>query len=164
MARNGASVPTATTWLKQDGHCYVVDSCPYALLKAQLAALPGGQGKGHGLFKPARDLKTMLASAPRPSSLASPSAPRAMSLAKAGTGPRRGLLLDYILLGQHCLNIDFGETNGVKTGPAAVGTTISLDHWTAYYAPGTELAHADGPAVVGLNRLGGQPHRAQRQR
>jgi hypothetical protein len=133
----GPTVPTATAWVTQPGsdgqggHCYVVDSVPYLLVKAQLAALPGGQGKGHGRFKPAKDLKTMLASAPRPSPASSP-APRPMTLAKAGARPVAGLVLDYIFAANYLLNINFGGRTGEKAGPAAVGQSSS-DYWNGFY-------------------------------
>jgi hypothetical protein len=134
----GPTVPTATTWVGQSGpdgqggNCYVLDSVPYLLVKAQLAALPAGQGNGHGMFKPAKDLKTMIASARRPSP-ASSSAPHPMTLAKAGTRPRAGLVLDYVLTVNSLLNINFGGHTQDKSGPAAVGS--SGDYWNGFYYP-----------------------------
>ncbi len=135
----GPTVPTATTWVTETGpdgqpaHCYVMDSVPYLLVKAQLAALPAGQGKGHGMFKPAKDLKTMIASMPHRLPAAS-SAPRRMSLAMAGARPRAGLLLDYVLTANSLLNINFGDSLNDKTGPAAAGQSGG-DSWNAYYYP-----------------------------
>jgi hypothetical protein len=147
----GPAVPTATTWLGQPrqtpaqswrgSDCYVVDSTPYVLVKAQLAALPAGQGTGHGMFKPAKDLKTMLAGVPHhwpPATLHSSLAPRPMSLAKAGARPGPGLVLDWTMVYNYLLNIDFGGVLNAKVGPAAVGQSTN-DFWNPWYYPTNSL-------------------------
>ncbi len=149
--KEGPAVPTVTTWTREatpdgfGGRCFVLDSVPYPLVKAQLTALPAGKGKGHGMFKPAPDLKTMLASIPRPSpaetsafgirhSAFSPLGTRPMSLAKVGTRPAPGLMIDYIFSLGNLLNIDFGGVQGTKVGPAQVGHSTN-DYWNPWYEP-----------------------------
>ncbi|HXP63796.1 MAG TPA: hypothetical protein VN829_25035 [Dongiaceae bacterium] len=163
---SGPTVPTATAWVEQPDpdpsarlmHYYVVDSTPYVLVKAQLATLPASQQPGHAQFKPARDLKTMLAALRRPHTPALAPSPLVarrsslltspMAVAKAGAEPPRGLLLDYIMVAMPLLNIDFGGVAGSKVGPAAAGRGTN-DYWNPWYYPYnssvtlTNLAWAD---------------------
>ena len=139
MGAQGATVPTATTWVRQApqggqaGHCYVVESVPYVLLKAKLAALPPGQGQGQGMLRRAPSLRTMLASVPQ-APARPPAAANPMALARVAKRPGPALVLDYILAQNDLLNINFGGVAGAKVGPAAVGQSAT-DYWNPCYYP-----------------------------
>jgi hypothetical protein len=130
------SVPSGKAWqvFREPGgktSRYLIESTPYRLLKPLLDALP--VRTAFKAPRPSKDLKTALAALSSPAQ----AKPDSKLMAKVPTSihSQPGVVLDYLLVTDRLLNIDFGAGN--KSGFAAFGQQ-SWDCWNAYYYTGSE--------------------------
>ncbi len=139
------SVPVSKAWVQINGRSFLVESSPYALLEPQLEALPVAAvepgDRKQGVVERA-DLHL-----PSPKVKQGSTGP--LLAAQTGAGNTPGVVLDYMIVNNAVLNINFGADWSNRVGMAAIGVT-SNDFWNGYYFPGndstvtvTDLAWSD---------------------
>jgi hypothetical protein len=126
------TVPVAKTWQQFPGSTawWLIESAPWSLLKPQLDALPtASYNPGGGN---ARSIETALRNrAPfSPGELCTDP----IQVASVDTSSEPGVVLDYLLVNSHLINVNLGGAAPEKVGFAAVGQTEN-DFWNTYYFP-----------------------------
>jgi len=135
-AAPAGKIPIAKQWVLHDQRAFLVESIDFLSMKPMLESLPA-------------------ASPARPGVAAAKPAGAGWSMAADTTPEAPGVVLDYILVYDAIINVNFGAAPSVvKTGPAAAGTGPD-DYWNRYYqpwiSPGTlpTLDYADGTQASG---------------
>src|ERR1043166_4604437 len=137
LGQAGLDVPVAKSWQRFEGRdsWFLIESTPYPLLKAQLDTLPHAS-----ILRTTRgqmaDMRTAMRR--RTNRAATAVSTNVIRLAKANSNATPGVVLDYLIVNNASLNVDFGwGTN--KTGFAAIGQSTN-DYWNWYVNPGLTSA------------------------
>jgi hypothetical protein len=131
LGEKSRGLPIAKKWEVIAGRTFLEEAIPYRLLKAQLERLPVARASAGVAKLP--DILTAAREIPRVSPKGAPV--RTMSLAKASVEANPGVVLDYLIVNNHLLNVDFSGTGSPnKTGFAAVGQSAN-DYWNHYRFP-----------------------------
>jgi hypothetical protein len=140
LGNSAADVPTAARMVEISGRRFIVESVPYPLIAAQMAALP--EGTLHASATRRGSLRTLLAGVPSPSSR-DLSSVKPTLLAGSSIDSRPGFVLDYLMVSARVGNVDFGAPYPAKSGFAAVGQTPS-DPWMPFWFPNAHIATRNG--------------------
>jgi hypothetical protein len=150
LGEAGEPVPVYKRWQAVEGRSFLIEATPLKWIAARLAALPRYAGP-----LPSRTVTQLprLLAGLRRADAATPSLAR-MERSAWKLEDEPGLVLDYLIVNQALLNVDFA--GGLKSGPAAVGQCED-DWWNVYYFPGesaaalTDLEWSDRtPSEIGL--------------
>jgi hypothetical protein len=142
LGDSGAAVSTAITFEQIDGSWYLIESTPYALIKAQIDSLP--EGTLHAKIGKRCSLRSMLASLPhvrgqRNSVNTSGVDTTKMVVANADADAGPGVVLDYLIVSSPIINVDLSPGSPAKTGYAAIGQATN-DYWNAISFSGSSSA------------------------
>jgi Concanavalin A-like lectin/glucanases superfamily/Bacterial TSP3 repeat len=162
LGDSGVEVPSGKTFLTVEGGHYLVEFCPWLLVKALVDSLP--TGTLHAQVKARGDMKRLIAQLPKPKATSTSSAKMRLALNSslspelAASKPHEtqpGVVLDYLLVSTHLINVDLsGGTSPYKQGPAAVGQYANdfWVNWPAGYSSLANLTWSDqsGSSGVGL--------------
>nr|WP_321349275.1 LamG-like jellyroll fold domain-containing protein [uncultured Methanoregula sp.] len=126
-------LPIQKRWVEEQGRRFLVESIDLAVVRASLEKLPpqtAAVERRGSLPSPA---SRRLAATP----FKKPAEHELAALGGVGSGrpgPTPGLLLDFLLVNNAIINVDFGGV-AADTGPAVVGNG-SGDFWNLYHYPG----------------------------
>jgi Bacterial TSP3 repeat len=134
LGDSSVEIPVGKSWQKLEGRDFLIESTPFLLLKEQLDKLPPESAS----IAPRKrqTIEQALLQAPAPNGTGRAAKPFLMA---QGPLQKTGVVLDYLIVSSHLLNIDFGDLQGNKVGFAAIGQTTN-DYWNAYHFPGVSPA------------------------
>src|ERR1051326_642044 len=144
LGDSNVEVPSGKTLMTVDGNHYLVEFCPWLLMKALVDSLPSGTL--HAKVKARGELKSVIAQMPKPGPNKSTRQmvqikPRSPVFAlNESTNSRPGVVLDYLLVTRHLIDVDLSGATPAKLGVAAVGQYTN-DFWINYLSSYSSLAN-----------------------
>jgi RHS repeat-associated protein len=144
LGNSTVEVPSAKTYMTVEGNHYLVEFCPWLLVKALVDSLPSGTL--HAKVKARGELKSAIAQMPKPSPDKSKkrmvlAKPRSSGLAfNDSSDSRPGVVLDYLLVSSHLIDINLSGAIPEKLGVAAVGQYTN-DFWITWLSSYSSLAN-----------------------
>src|SRR6267142_3621247 len=144
LGNSTVEVPSGKTYMMVEGNHYLVEFCPWLLVKALVDSLPSGIL--HAKVKARGELKSAIAQMPKPSLDKSKkrmvlAKPRSSGLAfNDSSDSRPGVVLDYLLVSSHLVDVNLSGANPEKLGVAAVGQYTN-DFWITWLSSYSSLAN-----------------------
>lgn len=141
LGDSAVEIPSGKTFINVDESHYLVEFCPWLLVKALVDSLPSGtlhaKAKAHG------ELKSLMAQLPKLQPAAgsakmrfvSPSSKSGLALTQS-RDIRPGVVLDYLLVSTHLVDVDLSGAIPEKQGVAAVGR-FTNDFWITWLSSNT---------------------------
>jgi RHS repeat-associated protein len=147
LGNSSVEVPSGKSFMTVNGNHYLLEFCPWLLVKALVDSLPAGSL--HASIKARGDLNSLIAQLPRPKAVDSRSpkmrlvrnSSRTADLAASKfPDSRPGVVLDYLLVSSHLIDVNLSGAIPEKLGVAAVGR-LTNDVWITWLSSYSSLAN-----------------------